>query len=172
MNIYTGIGSRKTPADMLKRLAQTAYFLAKRDWILRSGGAIGADQAFEKGCDAAHGKKEIFLPNNNVPGWAYDKVVKYLPRGYNWKSMKPYTKALLARNMQQIFGKDGDVLTSAVICWTPLGRDDGGTGYAIRAAWDYGIPVYNVSNDRPDEDQDRLHCFLQAQDTLFKTLLP
>jgi hypothetical protein len=58
--------------------------------------------------------------------------------------MRRFIKALLARDMQQILGADGETPCDFVVCWTPDGLDSGGTGYAIRCATDYGIPVYNV----------------------------
>ena len=66
---YTGIGSRDTPKKYLRYMELAATYLAENGLILRSGGADGADTAFEKGCDFVNGKKEIFLPwqnfNNN-----------------------------------------------------------------------------------------------------------
>ena len=59
--IYAGIGSRETPEGVLLKMEKIAFYLAHRyDATLRSGGAIGADIAFEAGCDSANGKKEIF----------------------------------------------------------------------------------------------------------------
>ncbi|UPW35824.1 DNA processing protein [Pseudomonas phage EM] len=67
---YTGVGSRDTPSkewDILRRLG---YKLAERGYILRSGGAKGADSAFESGwLDYASSRDEestvlaeIYLP--------------------------------------------------------------------------------------------------------------
>ena len=41
--IYTGIGSRKTPPGILAQMSELAAFLARSGWVLRSGGAPGAD---------------------------------------------------------------------------------------------------------------------------------
>lgn len=50
-------------------MTKIGEILAKKNFILRSGGASGADSAFENGCDIQNGKKEIYLPwknfNNN-----------------------------------------------------------------------------------------------------------
>lgn len=59
---YTGIGSRKTPKVFLDLFEQVGETLADYDFILRSGGANGADRAFEKGCNNLNGEKEIYLP--------------------------------------------------------------------------------------------------------------
>jgi len=49
MKFYTGVGSRKTPLSILKVMRKLGYKLAIDGWMLRSGGADGADSAFEKG---------------------------------------------------------------------------------------------------------------------------
>ena len=58
---YAGIGSRDTPRWVLDCMKKLAYCLSD-DFILRSGGADGADSYFEIGCDKGNGEKEIFLP--------------------------------------------------------------------------------------------------------------
>ena len=58
---YTGIGSRETPIEIQKLFINVGRYLAKKKLILRSGGANGADQAFEKGCDLVSGKKRNIL---------------------------------------------------------------------------------------------------------------
>ena len=64
---YAGIGSRKTPPEILEAMTRIAAELERRDWILRSGGADGADLAFESGVqDAAH--KEVYLPWKSFNG--------------------------------------------------------------------------------------------------------
>ena len=52
----------------------------------------------------------------------------------------------MARNTYQVLGLDLMSPVDFVICWTPLGRDDGGTGQAIRIANAHNIPVYNTRN--------------------------
>ena len=43
---YTGIGARTTPNDVLKDMTNIASNLEQSGFILRSGGANGADSAF------------------------------------------------------------------------------------------------------------------------------
>lgn len=68
---YTGVGARNTPDRILDIMEHVGYVLAQRGYVLRSGGAEGADKAFEAGCDAAHGNKKIYIPwsgfNNYIP---------------------------------------------------------------------------------------------------------
>lgn len=49
--IYTGIGSRETPPDILELMTKIARFMFKQGFTLRSGGADGADSAFEAGAE-------------------------------------------------------------------------------------------------------------------------
>jgi len=44
---YAGIGSRETPVDILKEMTNVGTELDKEKYNLQSGGAIGADMAFE-----------------------------------------------------------------------------------------------------------------------------
>lgn len=46
---YTGVGSRKTPAHIMEIMRDLGRKLCSEGWGLRSGGASGADQAFEHG---------------------------------------------------------------------------------------------------------------------------
>ena len=60
--VYTGIGSRETPLEYIQLFIRIAEYLASVGYTLRSGGANGADLAFEIGCDNKQGKKEIYIP--------------------------------------------------------------------------------------------------------------
>jgi predicted Rossmann fold nucleotide-binding protein DprA/Smf involved in DNA uptake len=74
MKYYTGIGSRETPEDILEFMKEIASKLESLGWILRSGGAPGADLAFENGVKE---KKEIYIPwkgfNNSDSNLYFDK---------------------------------------------------------------------------------------------------
>lgn len=50
MKYYTGIGSRETPEDIQSWMKAFAIRMQKHGYTLRSGGAGGADSAFEHGC--------------------------------------------------------------------------------------------------------------------------
>jgi len=155
---YTGIGSRKTPQNILYQMTELAEHLAECSWILRSGGAKGADTAFEEGAK----RKDIFLPTGEIPDGAFVIAAKYHP---TWAGLKPFVKRIHARNVQQILGKNLDIQTKFVVCWTPDGAEKqttsetGGTGQAIRIANAYNIPIYNLANDgRFDEIKEICDC--------------
>jgi hypothetical protein len=48
--------------------------------------------------------------------------------------------------MMQVLGRSGDTPSLFLVCWTPAGTDDGGTGYAVRCARAHAVPVYNLKN--------------------------
>jgi len=167
---YTGIGSRDTPGNLknfveltpLSILRRWGYFLAKVNLTLRSGGADGADLAFETGCDLAEGDKEIYLPwkgfNNSdsqkfyIPPEAFEIAGDIY--GATWRYQKQAVKKLMARNMMQVMGIGLDEPSLFVLCWTPDGcatkeartKKTGGTGQAIAYADEMGIPVFNIQN--------------------------
>lgn len=145
MKAYAGIGSRKTPTDVLTIMVGIGKYMADKGYLLRSGGAIGADKAFELGCDKVGGRKEIFTPETfvrepmHIQDIAREIAAKYHP---NWKNMSGWAKRLHARNAQQILGKELKDPVHCVICWTPDGCKNhmqrsiktGGTGTAISIA--------------------------------------
>ena len=141
---YSGIGSRETPEDILLFMTRVASILEQCDYTLRSGHAVGADKAFEKGVKDKN-NKEIFVHKDAKP-WAFETVKKYIPndRPQTFDSWQPYVKGLLARNMMQVLGEDGNSPVDFVVCWTRVGdyqtSEVGGTGYALRCAVDRGIP--------------------------------
>lgn len=153
---YAGIGSRRTPSDILEAMTIIASNLFLEDFTLRSGGAKGADQAFELG---AGEKKEIFYANVNKrlkeANWedAFKLVYKYHP---NYKRLSEYGGWLMARNSFQILGAQLSDPVDFVICWSPSSTRNsikalvdvaGGTGQAIRIASDYGINCYNLNDE-------------------------
>jgi hypothetical protein len=139
---YTGVGSRKTPPAVLEQMTKIAMFLAELGYTLRSGGAEGADKAFERGARV----KQIFTPKGDIPGWAFVEIRKHIPPGRDFDRFRPYVQRLLARNMMQVLGWKGDEPSDFLVCWTMAGKDDGGTGYAVRCAHAHGVPVYNLRN--------------------------
>lgn len=160
MIYYTGVGSRVTPNDVLDTMRTIARALGKFGWVLRSGGAPGADMAFEEGCDEVNGPKEIFLPwkrfnKNNSPLYPPKPEAYQIARSVNldhFDYLKPTIQHLLARNAHQVEGWDLNKKSKLLICWTPDGcksietrtKQSGGTGTAIAIAYRVAVPVYNL----------------------------
>lgn len=151
---YTGIGSRKTPPEIKEKMVEVAEKLAEKGYVLRSGGADGADAAFEEGCDNVSGEKEIYLPwpgfnehpsqYQRPPLKAFEIASEVHPV---WNSLTQGARRLHARNCQQILGEKVDgPISEFVICWTPDGKDAGGTATALKLARQNNIPIYNMGS--------------------------
>jgi hypothetical protein len=150
MKFYAGIGSRNTPYDMQWFMTRVATKLEVLGWILRTGGAPGADQAFERGVKDSR-NIEIYLPWRGFEGRrgivsgengeARSIAERFHPA---WDRLGDGARKLMTRNTNQVLG--GDLRTPAkfVLCWTPEGSGSGGTGQAIRIAKHYGIQVWDL----------------------------
>jgi hypothetical protein len=153
--VYAGIGSRRTPSDVIAFMTRIAKRLDAWGWTLRSGGADGADTAFAQGAD----HKEVYVPwpeftedgvsRLSKPTFrAMEIAAKYHP---NWKNLSDAVQKLHGRNVHQILGASCDAPCAMVICWTPDGSTGkttahtGGTGQAIRIAHDRRIPIFNLA---------------------------
>jgi hypothetical protein len=136
---YAGVGSRRTPPAWLGAMDELARRLDAAGWTLRSGGAEGADRAFEAGAK----RKQIFTARVPLPQAALDSVARFHPAPHR---LAPYARRLHARNAQIVLGANLDDPVAFVLCWTPGGSGSGGTGQAIRIARAYGIPVYDLGS--------------------------
>ena len=168
--LYAGIGSRETPEPVLKLMFKIAAILAGKGYTLRSGGAEGADTAFELGCVSAGGKKEIWLPwkgfNDHEDTGLYPNpghFAKAESALSHWAKLTQGGKRLHARNVGQVFGSHLESPVDFVLCWTPDGaisRDEctsktGGTATAIKLASDSNIPVINMARYTNTEDLEK-----------------
>ena len=158
--IYAGIGARKTPPKVLQVMTALASRMEEEDWKLRSGGAAGADSAFEAGVTNP-ANRAIYLPGNTfnqrsaqmpgmhnstrLPGWqqALESVARYHPAP---ERLSPFAKNLMARNAMQMLGPRMDKPADLVVAYTPGGQVTGGTGQALRMAGNLGIPVRNLGD--------------------------
>lgn len=153
--IYAGIGSRETPEHILVKMENIAFYLAQHHTaVLRSGGAIGADSAFEAGCDKAKGEKEIFYAkdwqNKIKPSKEAWKEAERIASTIHpaWDRCSEYAKKLHSRNCFQILGGGLDSPVDFVVCYAKEdknGNPQGGTRTAIMLAKENSIPVYNLS---------------------------
>lgn len=152
---FAGIGSRETPAATMAGMTAIAKVLDGAGFYLRSGGADGADTAFEAGMSRHH--CEIFIPWKGFNG----SNSPYYPRPEHrhlvqtaqaiaekahpaWHRCSDGAKKLHTRNVHQVLGEALDNPVAFVIAWTKDGAATGGTGQAIRIAWEKQIPVINL----------------------------
>ena len=160
VRIYTGVGSRGAPPDILQDMFDIGVALGI-SYGLRTGGAEGSDTAFADGAVSVGGLVCVYRPETIrsskgvVVTWgpptkeAYGVAESVHPA---WGSLGDYAKALHARNVHQVLGPKLDKPSEFVVCWTPDGasteaetsRSTGGTRTAIVVASRYGIPVYNL----------------------------
>lgn len=152
--IYAGIGSREAPEEVLLKMEKIAFYLAHTyDATLRSGGAIGADSAFERGCDKADGKKEIFYAkewqNKIKPSKeAWEEAERIASKIHPaWDRCSEFARKLHSRNCFQVLGADLQSPVDFVVCYAKEDRNgnpQGGTRTAIMLARENNIPVYNL----------------------------
>lgn len=175
---YTGIGSRQTPPEVLSRMTQIATWLEEEGYILRSGGAEGADSAFESGIKNTNNKR-IFLPwkgfNEStsglyvgasciapgIQGQCTTIASKHHPK---WNDLSEGQRKLFIRNVLAVIG-DGTNDSKFIVCWTPKGKDDGGTGHAMRVAQQFDIPIINLNHFADDafDTKEKLMEFVNSR---------
>jgi hypothetical protein len=136
---YTGVGSRRTPVEVQKLMTETARRLEDTGYVLRSGGAEGADQAFERGVKNPK-NKEIFYAGDSTH--EAEKIASYIHPA--WDKCSPLAKKLHGRNVFQVMGSNFISPSELLVCWTEDGKLIGGTRTAIVLAQNYRIPVYNL----------------------------
>jgi hypothetical protein len=177
--IYTGVGSRETPKEILTAMYNLGLNLAEQNWLLRSGHAPGADQAFEAGCVHQGGKKQIFLPwdgfenaSQTNPDYitpAFSDHVMELAAEIHpaWDKCKRWVRRMHARNINQVIGPDdfNPVLSDLLICWTKGASGAGGTGQAIRLAHRLGVPVFDLADSRQWDQLEAMVIELQAKNS-------
>jgi hypothetical protein len=183
MKWYTGVGSRETPDAILEVMERVGYALASQGWTLRSGGAVGADQAFERGMFEFVGldgpyswtPAEIYLPWSGYEGH-YGQThggLNILPSAIRldiereaeriasethpaWGACKQGARKMHTRNVFQVLGMTLDQPSKMLIAWTRLdkhGNPKGGTATAINLANAQGVSTFNLNKD---EDYERI----------------
>lgn len=160
MKYYTGIGSRKTPEDILAKMHSIGKYLGDIGYTLRSGGAGGADKAFELGASESSTSADIYFPwagfADEMGEHNYHTLNKsnfeHVWRKYEdwdiipWRDRLSFgAKKLHARNYFQIFGYD-NILSDFVVYWAEEnnGEISGGTRTAIVLARKFGVPTFNL----------------------------
>lgn len=157
-----GIGARNTPKHVLENMEKLASLLNSQGYTLRSGGADGADSAFEKG--SSIDQKEIFLPWKNFrkntstyfdyPDKATEIAEQFHPR---WSRLNNTARLYMIRNSCQILGYTLDSPCDFVVCYTENGSLKGGTAQAMRIAIDRKIPILNYGSNSHEDIVDMLY---------------
>ena len=168
LKYFTGIGSRETPREILDIMRKVSKRLVLEGYVLRSGGADGADSAFAYGWEDAYEENkdvlhaDIFIPwngfndlwdgQNNVR-LVKDRAIiqdahallKDIHPAFNKLTKGPL--ALHTRNCFQVLGGTLASPSSIVVCYAKVddaGRTLGGTATAVHLAQKRGIPVRNL----------------------------
>ena len=150
---FTGIGSSVTPKEICSLMSLIGKKLDERGWILRSGGAIGADLAFEKFVK----NKYIYTVKNfdfSESNYSFCKteLSSVWDKKLNFDDYNSYCQILLMRDINQVLGsvKTSTEHSKFLIAWTKSENYNdssiGGSRIAIRCALKYGIKVYNLVN--------------------------
>lgn len=169
MKCYTGIGSRSTPKEIMDKMTDIAIVLQSKGYTLRSGGADGADTAFEIG---AGDLMDIYIPWNgfngreginyksldNITSDIRDKSVELAKSVINeghWNNMSYGAKKMHTRNVSQVLGDDLNSPSDFLVCYTTNGEVKGGTATAIKLAIKYNVPVFNLGKSNGIEEFDK-----------------
>lgn len=159
---YTGIGSRKTPPHIQEWQTEIARRLEGSGYVLRSGGAEGADQAFQRGISHPS-RMEIYLP-----WWGFNDFYRaegfHVPSGMSnseeagniastihpaWERLTRGPRAMHRRNVYQVLGQDLATPSHLVVFWAPYqgnGQVKGGANTAVQLALRHQVPVINMLN--------------------------
>jgi hypothetical protein len=138
--LYAGVGAVETPPRVLARMTKMARELREAGFVLRSGGARGADTAFEEG---AGDRSEIFRAEDCTPE-AFKLASMFHPV---WDRLSERVRLLHGRNAMIVLGRDLKTPVVKVLCWTSGGSVVGGTGMTIKIALTHNIPVTNLFDD-------------------------
>ena len=146
---YAGVGSRVTPASILKAMTDVAKMLESKGYTLNTGKTFrnkeeGADKAFSDGTT----QKNLFSPEVQGSRIKEQTVAKEMHPAPS--RLKSGGLKLMARNTNQIFGDNLDTPVDFVLFYAketdnPL-RPKGGTGQAVEMARRKGIPTINMTD--------------------------
>lgn len=138
MRSYAGIGSRATPPEVLKMMTKIAILAETNGYVLRSGGADGADKAFEAGV-VEPDMKVILRPKDAT----LDSIIMAETFHPAWGACNSWAKALHGRNAMIVLGDDLKTPVEMVLYWTH-DENRGGTSMGLRIAEANDIPCYSV----------------------------
>lgn len=173
----TCIGSRRVPTEVKDQFYNYCIDVFNLGFGLRSGGAPGCDHlaevCYETKNETADKPREmeIFLPwkgfNGNkrefqpIPPEAFVLAEKFHSK---WYLLNYPVKCLMARNIQQVLGKDLLSPSEFIICWNDGGFTHGGTSQAMRCARAFNIPVYNIYDEKSRMSLNNMLEFLHLME--------
>lgn len=166
---YTGVGSREISQEEHSTIISISEALASTcKWTLRSGGAVGSDEAFQTGAVKSPDRlvrTQVWLPWSSfrkdfqecTPWDSYEVLSEeefmrardfYLQTGIiSWfDNMTSAAQRLHARNFYQVVGKDHEEVSKMCIyCADEENREvKGGTRSTVMVARAFKIPTYNI----------------------------
>lgn len=180
MKYFTGVGSRNTPYGVMDIIYSLSWKLKNKGYLLRSGGANGADTSFEEAfLENYHTNftKNIYIPwdgfNSRYEEFGYTVARKLSNHGEAlriaesvhpaWDRCSSGAKLLHARNVYQVLGHNLDDPSKFLICWAEEdknGNIKGGTQTAWKLAEVFGVPRFNLYRS---EDFNRIISFLNKE---------
>lgn len=143
--VYAGIGSRSTPETIQQKFTSIAALLEQRGYHLRSGGAIGADAAFEEGV-VQLSMRTVLRPRDATA--ASLRVAERIHPA--WHLCNEPARKLHGRNVQIILGRDLMSPVKFVLAYT-LSPDSGGTRTGLVLAREHSISVFNFAEPGAEE---------------------
>lgn len=165
---YTGVGSRECPINVGKVMTEIASFLESEGYVLRSGGAPGADTFFERGVEFY---KDIYLARrldfghdshlHHVSEEALE-MAKSIHPNWNAPGMRANNnrgQLLHGRNCYQVLGDNLDDPSKFLICWTENGEAKGGTRTAIKLAERHSVPILNLGSCKTGNYMEAFELF-------------
>lgn len=154
LKTYAGFGARETPGDVLFRMRYIAAKLRSYDFWLRSGGAPGADRAFQEEA----GTKSFIYHEDAAAGHiaAFQMAARFHPA---WDSLAVGSRRKHARNCYIMLSPTLSEPVDFGVCWSLDAKELGGTGMGIRIAKAFQIPLFNLAE--PDAEE-RLFEFARS----------
>jgi len=148
---YAGIGNRDTPDEILELMTKIASRLAVHGYTLMSGGAKGADNAFESGTAF----KRVWTVKDMTsmhgqPGYEAHRKTAIDHHPAWWRINSPYVQDLFVRNVYIVRGTQYWPSASFIICYCK-DENKGGTAHSLKVARDVNIPVYNLAKGDPQD---------------------
>ena len=154
------IGSRRVNDKQFSYMTSVAKAFAKRNWVICTGCAEGADYASMLGADKDH--LDVYLPWKSYNSHIQDLVpARYVTfskfKHQEWiDSVHKYHPApeRLSRGAMSLHARNFGILNGvdAVVAMPISDTDTGGTGQGMRIARELGIPLFVVCKNQDRQD--------------------